>query len=366
MEPTKETRGFAATWAEALPRLAEPFPEKYVQKASGRTTGKGYDVTSWQYQAIVDRLNNVLGPHRWSFEVVRETRRDTTMGRGEKERDAFEITQLVRVTVNLGGIECVREMWGGHLSLTVTDAAKGATTNALKKCVAMIGCGGAAYLGEIDDDLENSAHVEYLKGRIANGVQALGLTDRRVREMSGGKPGLETMSASELADLLDKLMTMAKAARSKPSEEAPIAHDVAEPSPGVTANQEAGDGEPDDLDMDPSDLRGLWQETRERAESARLGDGHSVLLAVLGPDHPRPANQQEAKTEIRRLRPAIETVEVFWDHFARCRRAGLLRQLFEDGEGYKPASLQAAARGIQKMEAELGLNEPAQKGAVVV
>lgn len=119
-------------------------------------TGKGYDTTGIKYQAVVDRLNEVLGLEGWRQEV-RVLREETETTR--KDKTMHTVTS--EVTLRVGFYSKTRGEWveltqrvspGGHSSLEFGSAHKGAMTNALKKCAALLGVGREAYLGTIDDD----------------------------------------------------------------------------------------------------------------------------------------------------------------------------------------------------------------------
>lgn len=47
---------------QMYPLLRAPIREDAIERTNGRETGKGYDTTSYRYQALVDRMNEVLGP----------------------------------------------------------------------------------------------------------------------------------------------------------------------------------------------------------------------------------------------------------------------------------------------------------------
>jgi len=132
------------------PKLSAQLGKEAIQATSKEKTKKGYDTTGYGYQFIVNRLNEVLGPSHWRQipEILKETQK------GEK---LFEVT--MRVIVQIGNwingtfIPIAEQVaFGGHASMTLSDAYKGAHTNTLKKALGMFGVGKEAYEGTLDDD----------------------------------------------------------------------------------------------------------------------------------------------------------------------------------------------------------------------
>lgn len=144
--------------------LRKPFEEKDVERTftEDRTvngkkyfgTRKGYDTTGIKYQAVVDRLNDVLGIAGWRTSATFEVE----MYKTQKGRDMYAVTCAVRLQIGAPfGVKAFqvlaeREGTGGHDSSTLADGKKGAYTNGLKKTAAMFGVGREAYADEIDDD----------------------------------------------------------------------------------------------------------------------------------------------------------------------------------------------------------------------
>ncbi|NNG66434.1 hypothetical protein HKI81_04165 [Caldanaerobacter subterraneus] len=132
------------------PKLSAKLPEEAIQVATKEQTKKGYDTTGYGYQYIVNRMNEVLGPSHWRqiVEIIKE------VPKGDK---LVEVT--MRVTVQIGNwisgtfVPIAEQVaFGGHASMTLSDAYKGAHTNTLKKALAMFGVGKEAYEGSLDDD----------------------------------------------------------------------------------------------------------------------------------------------------------------------------------------------------------------------
>jgi hypothetical protein len=64
--------------------------------------------------------------------------------------------------LNLGEKEITHSEFGGHRSSDLTDAFKGASTNALKKASAFFGVGKEAFEGTIDEDNTNQPEIKKL------------------------------------------------------------------------------------------------------------------------------------------------------------------------------------------------------------
>lgn len=133
--------------------LSAPFPETCVQRTDGHQTGRGYNTSGIGYQHIVNRLNQVLGLGGFRAERTMTTR-ETTSAKG---RPVFEAICELKLQLGewLDGkfvpfAEAIGD--GGHASVSMADAIKGAYTNGLKKAAAFFGCGRQAYEGSLDDD----------------------------------------------------------------------------------------------------------------------------------------------------------------------------------------------------------------------
>ena len=133
--------------------LSAPFPETCVQRTDGHQTGRGYNTSGIGYQHIVNRLNQVLGLGGFRAERTMTTREMTSA----KGRPVFEAICELKLQLGewLDGkfvpfAEAIGD--GGHTSVSMADAIKGAFTNGLKKAAAFFGCGRQAYEGTLDDD----------------------------------------------------------------------------------------------------------------------------------------------------------------------------------------------------------------------
>jgi hypothetical protein len=84
-------------------------------------------------EAVISRLNTVLGIGNWDFRVLE---------RGEADKDQWVLGQL---TVRLpGGVTVVKEQFGQTTmssGMTAGDSIKGAATDALKKCASYVNVG---------------------------------------------------------------------------------------------------------------------------------------------------------------------------------------------------------------------------------
>lgn len=134
-------------------QLCAPFPPEAVERTSGKQTGRGYDTAGVKVQWIIDRLNEAVGVGNWR--VTRETSvHAATTGSGRKAYEAWS-----DVTLQLGDwngdhfVPCAEaRAYGAHTAMSEGDARKGAASNGIKRAAAMMGCGAAAYRGELDDD----------------------------------------------------------------------------------------------------------------------------------------------------------------------------------------------------------------------
>jgi len=134
-------------------QLAAPFPEEAIERTDGRQTGRGYNTTGLKAQYVVDRLNAVLGIGGWR--VHREvTVKESSTSSGRRSYEAVCDLILELGSFENGKFEVFAEAlsYGGHVAMLDADARKGSASNALKRAAAMLGCGAAAYRGELDDD----------------------------------------------------------------------------------------------------------------------------------------------------------------------------------------------------------------------
>lgn len=143
--------------AEAKRKLYEalcaPFPNEAIERTNGKQTGRGYDTAGVKVQWIIDRLNEVVGVGNWR--VTRETSvHATTTGSGRKMYEAWSdvVLQLGEWSGDTFVPFAEARAYGAHTAITEGDARKGAASNGTKRAAAMMGCGAAAYRGELDDD----------------------------------------------------------------------------------------------------------------------------------------------------------------------------------------------------------------------
>ena len=136
---------FTVEFYKKLVEAVENLPKAAVERTKKSDTHKGYDTTGYQYQYLVNVLNEVISPAGWSmdYQVIQ-----TEKGAYRSGQPFWDVTVETTVTV-LGS---VRKCVGGHVSASYTDAYKGAITNAFKKTVALFGVGKSAYEGSLDDD----------------------------------------------------------------------------------------------------------------------------------------------------------------------------------------------------------------------
>jgi len=130
--------------------LSAPITDKEaVQRSEGAKTGKGYDTTGFGYQFIVNRFNEVLGIGNWGweFESLKEFE-----GKYKTGTPFYAVTGLATIFVIVNGQKTSHSEYGGHQSISYTDALKGASTNAFKKTAAFFGVGKQAFEKTIDED----------------------------------------------------------------------------------------------------------------------------------------------------------------------------------------------------------------------
>lgn len=130
--------------------LSEPLPKEGIQRSKGAETRKGYDTTGYGYQYVVNRFNDVLGIGGWTWEFKEIERAEGTYKSGQK---FYAITGATTIKVFFEEGKSVEHTeFGGHQSASITDALKGASTNALKKTAAFFGVGKEAFEGTVDED----------------------------------------------------------------------------------------------------------------------------------------------------------------------------------------------------------------------
>lgn len=136
---------FDSATLQKLYKAVDALPKEATETAKKEITRKGYDTTGYQYQFLVNVLNEVLGPCHWSYDyqVLQHKTVSTKTGLSMDEL-------TVEVTVTILGV--ARKNIGGHASMNYADALKGAITNGLKKTLGMFGIGKKAYEGTLDED----------------------------------------------------------------------------------------------------------------------------------------------------------------------------------------------------------------------
>ena len=141
--------------------LSAPLPEEAVQRSKGSETHKGYDTTGYGYQFIVNRFNDVMGIGNWNWIFEELERAEGSYKSGQK---FFMITGKATITLSIEGKEISHTEFGGHQSASITDALKGASTNAFKKTAAFFGVGKQAFEKTIDEDnAEDKKEIKKLK-----------------------------------------------------------------------------------------------------------------------------------------------------------------------------------------------------------
>jgi recombination DNA repair RAD52 pathway protein len=132
-----------------LLEAVEALPPEAVERAKKEVTRKGYDTTGYQYQYLVNVMNEVLGIDGWTFtfQFLKDGVSQTSSG-----RTMYEVTVATTVIIKDKDTQAERTCAGGHISMAYADAYKGAITNSLKKTLALFGVGKKAYEGTIDED----------------------------------------------------------------------------------------------------------------------------------------------------------------------------------------------------------------------
>ena len=169
------------------PLLAAPFPEEAIERTFGAETGRGYNTTGIGYQYIIDRFNTVLGPGHLRTTVNALTVTTTQTAKGKTLYQAeCDLTLAIGNWV-AGQWETIAEAqnYGGHDSLSLVDAKKGARSNAFKKAAAFFGPGHEAYLGIIDDDSRPATVPDFPPGEFAVRLEGGALEQKTSKD---GKP----------------------------------------------------------------------------------------------------------------------------------------------------------------------------------
>lgn len=168
---------------QELMKAVDALPKEAVEKAKKEITRKGYDTTGYQYQFLVNVLNEVVGIGDWGFDYKILKELEGKWGNG---KCFWEITVEVTVWIMIGenkkvSFACI----GGHKSEMHADALKGAITNGFKKTVTFFGVGKKAYEGTIDDDYRPIPQGEKKSEKIV--VEPLTIAQNKPQQPSGGE-----------------------------------------------------------------------------------------------------------------------------------------------------------------------------------
>lgn len=146
-----------ADLADLYEKLSADLPGEAVQHVSGDQSRKGYDMTGYAYQYVVNRLNEVAFGHWRAIHEMKHLEN----GKTEKGRILYRKACLVTIQIgnwrfiegqNVFEVLAEAQGYGGHESIEEASALKGAYTNAFKKAAAMLGVGKKAYEGLLDED----------------------------------------------------------------------------------------------------------------------------------------------------------------------------------------------------------------------
>ena len=154
---TKETIESKLDIKKLYDELSKPLDKKAIQRSKSEDTKKGYDTTGYGYQFIVNRFNEVLGIGGWNWSFEEVERAEGTYKSGTK---FISITGKATIVLNLPNGQVSHSEYGGHQSSNLTDALKGASTNALKKTAAFFGVGKDAFAGSIDEDNQEQPEIK--------------------------------------------------------------------------------------------------------------------------------------------------------------------------------------------------------------
>jgi hypothetical protein len=153
----EKTKEYLEDIKKLYAELSKPLVKNAIQRSKGADTKKGYDTTGYGYQFIVNRFNEVLGigGWNWSFEEI-----ERAEGQYKSGTKFISITGKATITISLPEGEVSHSEYGGHQSSNLTDALKGASTNALKKTSAFFGVGKDAFEGSIDEDNQDQPEIK--------------------------------------------------------------------------------------------------------------------------------------------------------------------------------------------------------------
>lgn len=140
-----------------LIEAVDALPKESVETAKKTDTRKGYDTTGYQYQYLVNVLNEVVGLGNWgmTWAVLKEQKGQYTNG-----KEFFDITSSVTVWIMNDDKKAEFTNVGGHQSPLYNDALKGSITNGFKKTVSYFGIGKKAYEGTLDEDYRAQEEIK--------------------------------------------------------------------------------------------------------------------------------------------------------------------------------------------------------------
>lgn len=147
-----ESKQFTREIYDQIQETVNKLPKEAVEHAKKEITRKGYDTTGYQYQFLVNVLNEVVGVNNWGydFKIVKEL-----TGQWPKGGTFHEITLEMEVWI----LDSKRKAGGGHTSSSYFDAYKGAITNSIKKTLGMFGIGKKAFEGVLDEDYQPPSDI---------------------------------------------------------------------------------------------------------------------------------------------------------------------------------------------------------------
>lgn len=142
---------------EIYERLSADLPVEAIDRVSKNVSRKGYDTTGYGYQYHVNRMNEVLFGHwRTKHKIVAEGTSESGKGKTIYSKVIYMVIQIGNWVHENGEskfeVLMEAEGYGGHESLELSSAFKGAYTNAFKKVSAMLGVGRRAFEGTLDED----------------------------------------------------------------------------------------------------------------------------------------------------------------------------------------------------------------------
>jgi hypothetical protein len=133
-----------------------------IEISKTEQTRKGYDTVGFKYQYLCNILNDVIGSNHWEIvsEIISNIQYTRKTGYGDKQRDQNYYNVCIKTTLKIGNwlvgdggsffeILDQKSHYGDGTSITVGDAVKGATTNAIKKTMALCGLGESAFTGQL-------------------------------------------------------------------------------------------------------------------------------------------------------------------------------------------------------------------------